>query len=1350
MIHCPNKSSKEFKELDKKLPDLSYYIWNKLGGEIDKEGNPIENNEEFQKILSKHENDYRKSYLTFLSNIPNTFNEKLNNDIHNILKEIYPNVNVEYTKDLPGIRGQYEAGNILINSLLQNTDTLPHEYAHHYIEMFLNSPIIKQGIILFGSKEKLVDAIGKETVRSMKWYQKFYDWIKGLFNSKQSLLNNLTNSFLHNTELSNFATNQSYEKMYQKVNKDDLLDDKDKKDIKSELTTSEKTLTDHLSRLDRMGELKDKAIKALQIKLEVIMQRSHLDQQDIDKANAFIERISKEESNQALITFTTEANRVTNRFYRDYLKVKQQLKDIEEGKSKLKKEDVFNPSILNKWRDYLASYNVVEDFRHQLFREGRLDEDPTLKAIINNVIEKKNDLRELYKSEGLDMDAEFLANNYNRVFNDFKSLQSKKYDDFSTEDKAKISKEDFVRAQTEFNTLDLHEQTILALRDELQRAKKDISLIGRWANTTANSRDAVIVSAYKAMSFAVYRAASKTLEVRDELVDHLRDLEATQGSSFNKKILYDYMLEKDKDGKYNTKIVNRFGGEFWKAREDFISKLKDKNGDEDTYKKEVSKWNKINAPLQIEDFNKAKWGFINELKDKGLVTEEEMNDINWNDLSRTPITYHELAEDGRISDNLADTLSHWVSSNIWNFREPTREWKDKNPQWKNLKNILDNPNDPRAKFYTYYIDKLDEKNSKLPHNRQLSKYQIPGIRKTLDERYTDKESIGHISKLLLSKEFNVLPDDIDRTTHTMTDEEGNIKHFIPTYYTNSLKKYIVSDDKGFRKEFSSKLAADKFADKNAKKGYKVESKETPEEQSYDLSSGLLKFTHMAENYSAKAEIFPEMELTKFFINNREIANTDNKGNIIKNLRAKFTKDKGTVKPKSETNLAEFFNDWYEMAMYGIKEKDQGSIFGIDIAKAADALNKYTAVNLLALNVRAGINHLVVRNALQTAEAFAGRYITIKSYAKADTVLLRNMSGIMNDIGSRKPTNLITKLYEHFNLQTYNIDTNLKNSTKGRNLAKFSNTLFLMTAGDFYIQSKMFLGSLENIRAYDSEGKDIGSMLDQYTMDKNTNKLVLNKEVNLIKSNWTSKDQDNWTIRTRGLIGRTDGEYGELERSALQRYAIGRMGLMFRRFVPSGVSVRYKKYGYSERLGDYDEGYYRSAGKFFVNLGKELGTMLFAIKSEKYQLNDMQKANVIKAFTEVSFAIASFALASFFLNNAKEGDDKNKFMSSWAAYQLLRFKSEMLFFTPKIDEAMSILRSPAASLSMFDNITNLSRQLGVDFMGIIEGNGPEIYKTGSHKGEYKMDKILFDWIPGARALYQFVNTNQQLNSMNKRL
>lgn len=130
-----------------------------------------------------------------------------NKELALLLQEIYPNIEVSALTD-PNLRGQaqvegYMAGRVLLNAALENQDTLPHEYAHHYVAWFRNTPLVQRGTKQFGSEEVLVQAIGENSVKALKWYNRFFNWLKGLFNEKQDNLNEITKAFLSGRRLDN-------------------------------------------------------------------------------------------------------------------------------------------------------------------------------------------------------------------------------------------------------------------------------------------------------------------------------------------------------------------------------------------------------------------------------------------------------------------------------------------------------------------------------------------------------------------------------------------------------------------------------------------------------------------------------------------------------------------------------------------------------------------------------------------------------------------------------------------------------------------------------------------------------------------------------------------------------------------------------------------------------------------------------------------------------------------------------------------------------------------------------------------------------------------------------------------
>ena len=140
------------------------------------------------------------------------FDKELNNKLIKILNNIYPEINLTYTTEGNEIKGQadLDAKTVLINSLLQSQDTLPHEYAHHYIAMFRDTEIVRTAIKEWGSEEKLVQAIGEEVVtrkgKALNWWDEFVNWILGEGNhirqlDADALKDVLTEAFLSNINL---------------------------------------------------------------------------------------------------------------------------------------------------------------------------------------------------------------------------------------------------------------------------------------------------------------------------------------------------------------------------------------------------------------------------------------------------------------------------------------------------------------------------------------------------------------------------------------------------------------------------------------------------------------------------------------------------------------------------------------------------------------------------------------------------------------------------------------------------------------------------------------------------------------------------------------------------------------------------------------------------------------------------------------------------------------------------------------------------------------------------------------------------------------------------------------------
>jgi hypothetical protein len=743
-------------------------------------------------------------------------------------------------------------------------------------------------------------------------------------------------------------------------------------------------------------------------------------------------------------------------------------------------------------------------------------------------------------------------------------------------------------------------------------------------------------------------------------------------------------------------------------------------------------------PLDKVAFQSAYWSFIEQQNSLGHISDNDFTNLEQNNLyADIKLSVGEMMEKGIISFETGDILGTWLSENTWDFRNPIDKWA--NPQWKTLSKILEDKDDPRGEFYKYIIKVRREADSFLPFGFRLDT-RLPGVIKQNHERIASSQSIGETIRGAISRQLTFKIDDTSRIHEELLDESGNAKYFLPIHFTGRITKEVT------------KVNAE---------GESYTTREfDEEEQSFDLATIYHKYWSMANDYNEKNKILPQMELAKFMINKRQAVKRDSSGAAI------LSKVRGNVPPKetviNNTMLADQVNDWFLSCVYGVQEKDAGKLWGVDVTKFLNLINSYTSLNLLGMNVVAGSANIILGETLQRIESLAKEYMSPTDFLYADKFHLTHMKGMIGDVGARGATGLGTHIIEQFGVFDDYGQADMDRRTKIGQLFNI-NTLYMTShLGEHYMQSRFLFGLLANKRAYNSEGKDIGRMLDMYELKNN--KLVISDKVDLSKSKWTERDQKDFKLKTRGILSRLHGEYGALGKVAIQRMAIGRMAYLFRHFIVPGFRRRWGKNSYIERLGQFAEGNYITTGKFVGVLGAKVfgkteenkedaffGRLISNLQSLKLSmfseewatLTDHEKANVHRTLYEVSFLILAIILANVAMNFKGEADDDDDEMAarfwSFVAYQTYRLQNELLFYSPNLTSAMSILRSPAASMSVVENLITLSGQVF---------HPTDVYESGPWKGRPKILKTLMDMTPIEKQYYRIKDIETQISWMQK--
>jgi hypothetical protein len=281
-----------------------------------------------------------------------------------------------------------------------------------------------------------------------------------------------------------------------------------------------------------------------------------------------------------------------------------------------------------------------------------------------------------------------------------------------------------------------------------------------------------------------------------------------------------------------------------------------------------------------------------------------------------------------------------------------------------------------------------------------------------------------------------------------------------------------------------------------------------------------------------------------------------------------------------------------------------------------------------------------------------------------------------------------------------------------------------------------LAMLDHIEAKDKNGKVLGTMLDMYTVDKDTKRLVLNKDVD----NWNSAKETEFKNSLKRILARMHGEYSQEGMSAVQLTALGRMAILFRKFMVPGFNRRWQKRHYNNLSESYTEGSYITFGKFFTRLASDVFKLKFELLSSNSELTPMEQANIKRTLGEVVMFIACIILGRFAMK-MKDDDPENERLWSFLAYQAFRLRAESSFYILP-SSAMQILRSPMASMSFVQSTGTLITQL---FDPLISGTFAfDIYDRGPWKGQPKIYKTLTNMTPGFKQYFRVRDIKDQLS------
>lgn len=574
-------------------------------------------------------------------------------------------------------------------------------------------------------------------------------------------------------------------------------------------------------------------------------------------------------------------------------------------------------------------------------------------------------------------------------------------------------------------------------------------------------------------------------------------------------------------------------------------------------------------------------------------------------------------------------------------------------------------------FYNTFMDLKKSMDNLLPPNYTVSTRTVK-IRQDLMERLSNaggvKQGMDQIVEALKDQVFE-RSDDTEMVIHAnITDFEDRQVQMLPVYFTRLMQG------------------------------------ESEDDVSRDPVTTLVAYASMANDFAEMSDIIDSIEVVRDITKNRKPDKFVGAKRIMQGYSSEAVKE---MNPNWKKRL----DDYYNMTVYGHQRVNEGTVtvFGKDLSKTklANVIIGLTAFSKFAFNFVSGIANVTNGDTMLRIEATAGQYFTYKNFVNAKLEFGKLIFGYMGDLGNPIKTNKLYLMMEKFNImQDYESMVRGLDVTKSK-FSKFFNSsplYFMNTAGELFLNNVSGIAQLMTIELHDEQGNTI-SMYDAleqvYLQEDGTwgktetslgSKLIIDEKWKT--ADGRSADDISYLGEVQQSIAHVNqqcfGIYNKVDRNALQQYSIGSMIMMFRKYLIPALNRRYMSGRYSFDTQQWEEGYYRSFGRYLWACVRDLKDLKFNLATKFKLLSKEEQQNIIRAITELAHFMAAF-VAVVLYNRYKDDDKDSSWLSKIVELTVRRYYTEIAALTPTTalpTELLRIMKSPSACVTTIEDLTNL--------------------------------------------------------------
>jgi len=1276
--------------------------------------------------------DENSNNIYYQSNENRNLDTKMLYKLTNRMQEVYSAIQLSSEDLSSNVKGKaiIDAMRVITNPNLQSTDTLPHEYAHHYIAWFRNTPIVQEAIKKWGSEEKLVQTIGEQVVvqkgEANTFWKKFTNWIFKQFNKlsklkKEELRDILTDTFLEGIDLvdgSNITTesskrlalNATHTVEYQTVaetNDEDSLEDLSGDTNDTVYGTVDKIRNAAIANYENR-------IRSLGVAIARHPDKAAKYSERIDEMKANIEDIKQEiEVNTVIDTVSSTLGSISvdlneNANATDLLMAQEQLATLDKIATTSLKY-IENPKLVQQ----------LETLRGSI----TMSKNKAMEYIYANILKTAN------------------KQGYSMTMNDLKEAKD-----------------------TDWGTA--------WLRDSSTINDKLVSML----DFNMKLADRGVISNYniKIEEFNKYLDALKTDKI-----------------DINSEEVLNRMLQKDKDGKLTKNFVNKYSDEYWSYIKELTGDMRrlhkySRKAGANAYavrKKMLSIGKDLMNNMSILDpiyFNESttkeeKTALYNKLVSEIDVAEAEA------------LVKHGEAQYERYLTSMSNMESYYIENNEsyevameklekWKkYNDPSiflKQFTDKKGTMTNIAGLSYIAMSPKNRTTdgksTKWFDKDYARLQKGPKAlsnyfnfvtktiQEYSKYYPSYINKGnptnyLPEVFTDLFKDAVNNKFGAGTFYNMALSAISEADSkvyntTIRGADGRQKGNIPAPHTaNNVGRYkkaievteskirmlqfaietneSVIEDTGGYEEVWKKVKADKKALAELKEDLtanKLKYETAYEHKSTNITEIFKKYTLGAINYKRKASVEDlvllgktvmeereEIETTKFgkkvtangeyvtFSNglvrmNKSVDNTikallysdyrakegtlgfrvgTNK--ISREVLKKYSSDKSKLRTKFKSG--EITKEEFKKQLLNLEEKSLKDVEGIKEVttnKLLDTLHNYTYLKSLGWNPFSAL-----------ANKLKMRYSFYKGLTGVDNKIADKNRALINKYGILFRM-LETEYGAEKALDMYKKKAGLLNPMEGQKRTEYLNQGTVLLAN--LLSTKIKDKNGNEVSLYDAYD-DNGDMLPEFDAEV-WNSSVVDTEVN---------EFTDMRDRVLELNKKLHGNYDPSSPVLYKRYAVGRALGVFRSWIPEAFAARFEAQRYNRALKTDVKGRYRSYKALAQQEGalgalkttiEMLLRMTFRMKYSNGKLDKIDFYNMKRNVKEIQWLLAT-TMAYFLAMAALGGDDEDKKKYRMTANMISRLQGDItLYFNPL--EMNKMISNPLPALSSLMNIGSI--------------------------------------------------------------